>query len=290
MTTLEQEISALKTKIEGYEQEYANAAPGSEEKKGLLAVITARGNNLHDLYQQQQGILNSPRYPDSVFVLCDADNLNPVGTCFAISPQYLISCQHFMNGRILKYLIASVVVKRDGVISFARDHAKVKVVRYNTAMDYAVLQLQDANLSLTPIPISLEPVAPDIDLKLFHCPVAAFLDNSNADVGVLTKWTKSGYKTNHHLVCDGGAFRGSSGAPYVLRNGFAVGIHVESINEAETLSGANVRALTSFDDQIEMISDTVNSNASNYAAMSSVLLFSCCPKLIEYLHSIGVIP
>jgi len=239
---------------------------------------------------QGQEILNSPRYPDSVFVLCDADNLNPVGTCFAISPEYLISCKHFMRGRVLKYLIASVVVKRNGDISFARRAANVKVVKFNTEMDYAVLQLQEANPNLTPIPISLEPVEPDMDLKLFHCPVAAFLDNSNADVGVLTKWTKSGYMTTHHLICDGGAFRGSSGAPYVLRNGYAVGIHVESINEVETLSGQGVLALTSLDDQIEIISETVNSNASNYAAMSSVLLFGCCPKLIEYLRSINIVP
>ena len=163
------------------------------------------------------GTLNSPRCAGSVFVLCDADTKHPVGTCFAISSRYLLSCQHFMKGRVLNYLIAAVVMKCNGNITFPNDPVNVKVVRFNTDMDYAILELQDSNSNLTPIPISLDPVESDTDLKLFHCPVAAFHDNSNADVGVLTRWVKSGYMTNHHLVCDGGAFRGSSGAPYVLR-------------------------------------------------------------------------
>ena len=161
---------------------------------------------LNSLLLNVAGTLNSPRCADSVFVLCDADTNHPVGTCFAISPRYLISCQHFMKGRVLKYLIATVVVKRDGNINFTRPPAFVKVVHFNCKMDYAILALQDSNSNLTPIPISLDPVESDTDLKLFHCPVAAFHDNSNADVGVLTRWVKSGYMTNHHLVCDGGAF------------------------------------------------------------------------------------
>ena len=236
------------------------------------------------------GTLNSPRCADSVFVLCDADTNHPVGTCFAISPRYLISCQHFMKGRVLKYLIANVVVKRDGNINFTRPPAFVKVVRFNCEMDYAILELQDSNSNLAPIPISLDPVESDTDLKLFHCPVAAFHDNSNADVGVLTRWVKSGYMTNHHLVCDGGAFRGSSGAPYVLRGGSAIGIHVESFNETETLSSDDVIAMASIDDQIEIISDTVNSNATNYASMSSLLFFGSCPKLIDSLKDLGIVP
>ena len=52
-TLADDEISALKAKIEGYEKEYVNAAPGSEDKKELRAIITARRNNLTALYQQQ---------------------------------------------------------------------------------------------------------------------------------------------------------------------------------------------------------------------------------------------
>ena len=44
---------------------------------------------------------------------------------------------------------------------------------------------------------------------------------------------------------------------------------MESFNETETLSRNDVIAMASVDDQqIEIISDTVNSNATNYASMS----------------------
>jgi hypothetical protein len=237
------------------------------------------------------GVLNSPRYPNSVFVLCDTEEheFQPVGTCFAISPSHLLSCQHFMRGRAVNYLIAPVVVKENGNIHFPTPPCSVKVVRFNKQMDYAILELQSTDLNLTPIPISLEPVISDIDLKLFHCPIAAFNDNSNSDVGVLTRWLKSGYSKNHHMVCEGGAFRGSSGAPYVMRNGFAIGIHIESINETQQLEVDDVKAMSSLDEQIEIISDTVNSNAENYAALSTVLLFNRCPKLIEQLKEWKII-
>ena len=51
--SLEEEISALKAKIEGYEEEYENATT-SEDKRYLGQLITASRTNLHDLYQQQQ--------------------------------------------------------------------------------------------------------------------------------------------------------------------------------------------------------------------------------------------
>ena len=53
MANLGDKIRDLEAKIEGYEQEYANAAPDSEEKKLLLAIITAKETRLTALYQQQ---------------------------------------------------------------------------------------------------------------------------------------------------------------------------------------------------------------------------------------------
>ena len=53
MTSLEEEISALKAKIEGYEAKL-DAATTLEEKKMYADLITARGNNLTALLQQQQ--------------------------------------------------------------------------------------------------------------------------------------------------------------------------------------------------------------------------------------------
>jgi hypothetical protein len=51
MSTLEERIRDLKAEIAEYRQEYANSSP--EEKKELRPLITARGNNLTALLQQQ---------------------------------------------------------------------------------------------------------------------------------------------------------------------------------------------------------------------------------------------
>ena len=48
MATLQEKINDLKAKIEMYEQEYVDAATGSEEKKGLLAAITALRQQLRE--------------------------------------------------------------------------------------------------------------------------------------------------------------------------------------------------------------------------------------------------
>ena len=53
MATLQEKINALEAEIEGYKQEYANAATTEARKDSLLAAITARGNNLTALLQQQ---------------------------------------------------------------------------------------------------------------------------------------------------------------------------------------------------------------------------------------------
>ena len=53
MATLEEEISALKARIEGYEQEYASAATTEARKDSLLAAITAKEARLTALLQQQ---------------------------------------------------------------------------------------------------------------------------------------------------------------------------------------------------------------------------------------------
>jgi hypothetical protein len=53
MATLEEEIRDLKAKIAGYEQEYTNADPGSEDKRELRAIIIAKEKRLNLLLQPQ---------------------------------------------------------------------------------------------------------------------------------------------------------------------------------------------------------------------------------------------
>jgi hypothetical protein len=73
-------------------------------------------------------------------------------------------------------------------------------------------------------------VEADTDLKVFRMPVRLFTEGSISDLSVFTKWMKSATPTAHNIPCSGGLFAGSSGAPFVSREGFCVGMHVESIN------------------------------------------------------------
>lgn len=179
---------------------------------------------------------NSPRYPHSVFCIFDKGTdgvFFPVGSCFAVSNKYLLSCQHFMNGRKANYYIALNAEKsKNGIVTFPNGCYEVTVVKFNSVMDYALLELKKEPFELVSIPISLMPVSADEDVKIIHFPVAFFL-NGGGIIGPFANWMKTSLPTSHHLPCSGGGlFKGSSGSPYVLRNGSVVGLHIESVNDA----------------------------------------------------------
>ena len=228
---------------------------------------------------------NSPRFPTSVFAIFDNDKPEAVGTCFAISDTLLLSCQHFMNGNVKKYRIALTAQKSDGVVHFTGER-NVIVLRYNREMDYALLGLSDEPHNLDPIPLSLHPVEADIDVKVFHFPVTTFNDSANGSISPFTAWVKTSIATRHHLPCGGpGLYKGSSGAPYVLRSGGAVALHMEAVNDAKTVDfedDANADA------KLEVLSSTVNSNANSHGSISSGLLIGQCPKLVAILKEFDV--
>jgi hypothetical protein len=150
-------------------------------------------------------------------------------------------------------------------------------------MDYAILQLDDTGADLIPIPISIRAVDSDTDLKVFHCPVGLFTDGNQSDVTVFTGWVKSGRPTRHHIPCNGGLFSGSSGGPFVTREGYAVGMHIESINSARGVESSYTgNPQTNFD----ILSSSCNSNANNHASISSALCLGSCRKLVTVLRSI----
>lgn len=149
------------------------------------------------------------------------------------------------------YNIAEVVEKTNGVLSFSRGKRTVKVARQNKKADWAILKLVDVSTEdLVPIPISAEPLSMDVDLKVFHCLVGIFNNCSTEQVSVGTRWTKTFTPTEHHVKVDFGLFSGSSGAPFILRNGRVVAFHQESFSQAEEIS-----SLPPSD--IDTVSDTV---------------------------------
>jgi hypothetical protein len=229
--------------------------------------------------------VNSPRFPASVFAIFDKEIDSPLGTCFAVSEKYLISCQHFMN-RQREYRIALVAEKTAKLVTFPKGIHDVKVVKYNSNMDYAILEISD-DFDLTPIPLSFAGVEADIDLKVFHFPVTMFSQCSSSSLGPYTCWLKSSISTKHHVPCGGAAlYSGSSGAPYVTKCGKAVGFHIESINKCDPL---NFEEDMTVDSKLEMVSYTINSNVNSHGSISSALLIGRCLELVRYLNSLGII-
>jgi len=215
------------------------------------------------------------------------DNFQPVGTCFAISPKYLLTAQHNMNELKKEgYAIAESTSRlNSGATHLPTGYRKVEVIYYNQKMDYAILKDLSESNDLQPIPISIRDVEDDTDLKVFHCPVGLFNDMEFGDLTVFTAWVKCAKPMAHHITCTGGLFAGSSGAPFVTREGYAVGLHVESINSAKIISVDEVSSFSA-DTQsaIEIISETVNSSSNSHASLSRALYLGKCKKLIETIE------
>ena len=144
----------------------------------------------------------------------------------------------------------------------------VKIKYYNVKMDYCILELIDANCSvaLTPIPVSIQDLEAETNLKVYLAPIAAVNDMTSSTINIFTMWVKCARPTAHHIHCQGVLFGGSSGAPFILRNGRVAAFHLESFNSAETIDAEAVKQMEP-QDAIELISETVNSNATSYGSI-----------------------
>jgi hypothetical protein len=145
--------------------------------------------------------LNSPRYPNSVFIFGDIRNgvFEAVGTCFAISPQYLLTAQHNMLNRVKRgYAIVPYLTREtDGSLNIPAGYPReIEIKYFNSKMDYAVASLVNVPFDLSPIPVSLENIEADMDIKVYHCPVDFFNEEHIGDLTVFTSWTKTARPTS----------------------------------------------------------------------------------------------
>jgi hypothetical protein len=192
--------------------------------------------------------------------------------------------------RTTSYAIALAVTRHSDGTFVTSGLRPVKVILYNVDADYAIIEDESVGTEpLVPILIFRGLVEPDTDLKVFHCPVGIFLeDESLGDLSVFTKWVKTSRPSTHHVTCDGGLCSGSSGAPFVSREGYVVGMHVERISQARPISSADTWGLSS-SDTIEVVSDSVFSIGSNHASYCRALLLHNCKKLMDLLAERGII-
>jgi hypothetical protein len=309
MATLEEEISALKAKIEGYEQEYANAASGSEEKKMYANLITARGNNLTVLLQQQQQQHQqaqaggggqgqfTPRLMKSVFVLID-DNLSPAGTAFIISRTCVISAYHCVaenaenptRKHIEFWRIANGLERKsDGNVSVLSPQSVIplQVIKYAVRDDWVLLRRTDGfefDEDLV-IPVCPRDSVPNHDdevwVKIYHCPIDLFRDGMVDVVRPCSCDYRLGMISNHRAFVQTGLFGGSSGGLYALMNGKALAMHVESVNTSQSIS--NISKSNKTFDEKECASQASDSCANTYASFASGIILSTYSQLMKQL-------
>lgn len=104
-----------------------------------------------------------------LYVLCDSalNGERPLSTAFAVSNKYLLSNQHFMNGRMrTSYSIAkSVRIGANGETIFTEGFRPVKVRCFSEALDYTLLELQEGPFDLVPLEsLSLDDMLDQMDL------------------------------------------------------------------------------------------------------------------------------
>jgi len=297
---LDSEINSLKAKIED-----ARGRGDKEEahdlRQSMNALISER-TQLWALLGQQQAaqqaqppaVRESPRYPKSVYIFGEMegeDILHPCGTCFVISPRHLLTAQHNMVCKKAtkrpswiteNYAIALTVSKTNGIQGVAKDLRRVRVKYFNSGMDWAILELVGAPFSedTPPIPITTMEVEQDTDFKVFHMPICDYVFEESDTISAFTVWGKTAVPTNHHVQGSIGLYAGSSGAPFVLRSGHAFAMHLESRNESKQIPAQTT--------DIEVISNTINSNGSVHASRCSGLYFKSCNELLARLRVLNI--
>jgi hypothetical protein len=233
-----------------------------------------------------------PLYESAVYVLCDSveNGQTPAATCFAISPRHILTCYHCLVEGVARYTIAlSVERNAKGILEFNEGFRSVTLKYRNKLSDWAILEVEGPEDLPEFIPISLDEVRADRDVKIFYCPVARFTDGPDDLLSVDIVWAKTLRGTTHHLRFNTGLFRGSSGAPVVLRNGCAVAFHQEAGNKARTMPAREEMAQMDMVEVIDVISDSVHSEVYARYANSRSIEIRKCPKLVNTLRRINVI-
>jgi len=284
-------IEEVKVNIDSYKAQLQDAETPFIASK-FETLLKLEYGRLAQLEKQTQVLAPpSPRCINSVFVFGEIiyGQFSPVGTCFAISATHIFTACHNLHPKSTpcQYAFAPVVSRTRGRVTCDHGYREVAIFRRNKGMDYAILEVSNHIGDLVPIPIADgRCLIGDIDLKVYHSPVRLYVDSvGDFQLPIHSIWVKAAIPGRHHVQCSGGVFKGSSGAPFVNRDGFVVGIHVESFNEAIPV---DIPPQTLVEDAISMISDTINSNINVHASLCNALVLGKCPKLLEALQTLNI--
>ena len=210
----------------------------------------------------------------------------PTGTCFAVSDRYLLTAQHNMDKKkLVGYGIALGVSKTMGIQDVPEDFHFVKIKYFNVLSDWAIVELSGSPFTehTVPIPITTVEVEMDTDFVVFHMPISdyMFMFLENDGISLFAAWMRAARPRKHHVEGNKGLFKGSSGAPFVLRNGCAFAMHLERRNEVISDSDGER-------DDAEVVSNTIHSDAEIHPSRPSGLYFKTCPELLRRLLELGI--
>jgi hypothetical protein len=182
--------------------------------------------------------LIAPRLTKSVYVVCESGFGAACGICFVVSPTLLLTAYHNLSlttGVQRNWSIASGLERDARGLIVPENPIPVKVFRQSMQGDWALL-IRDDNLQFGPldvVPICREPLPePETHITVYHCALDIFRDGRVSAVKPMAVDTRLGYYTKHKIFFQVALFGGSSGGLIALRNGTALGMHLEGINAA----------------------------------------------------------
>ena len=190
-------------------------------------------------------------------------------------------------------LVRGLERRVDGeVIVVGEGPIPVKVSCYSRTSDWALLSRTDG---LEFVPEQIVEICPadcipkdedEAKIKIYHCPVILFVQEGTSLLKPMSVESKFGSSSKHSFLCQVGLFSGSSGALVVLINGLAIGMHLEAVNSAMSLTDVLAKRETadesvgSFEDPMEDVSDSC---VQSVGALSKAIILPRFPKIMANL-------
>ena len=198
----------------------------------------------------------SPRFLNSIFVLCD-DNLNALGTAFIISKNCLLSAYHNIatdpanpfRTYINKLKIVNGLERSlDKFVTTIENFVPIDVTvhRYSYTGDWVILKRNSGSFDYRDVvPICSTGEIPvygeEPNIKIYQCAIELFNGGFLNAIRPTSLDVKMGFCTGHKVFLQAGLFGGSSGALYINADhrhrafGKAFGMHCECINTARSI-------------------------------------------------------
>lgn len=233
------------TKLQALERLGRVGAGGlfDREDVGLLDLDTISPNNgpyvfkptskpQETLRQNDDNILGDGVYSKLTRAVCffRHDENSPIGSGFAISPTRVYSVAHnFADPALGSKVICHFGKPNQRIIR------RATISSVDTCMDYCTLDIVDGEVNLPDhLEVSTDPLEPGKNCILAAFQIAIQQDLKDLDpdlsIGVFKGEIAKLYP--RHFVYQCPSFAGDCGGAIVLRNGRAVGIHLETVIQA----------------------------------------------------------